>query len=64
MNYKCAFDYHGDCVALREKQCKGCSFYKTEEELNEGRKKAARRLVEVDDAERIMFRKYYSEGSK
>jgi len=34
---KCfADDGHGGCMALREKECKECKFYKTEEQYLEG----------------------------
>ena len=38
---KCAFD-EGEwkCSALTKKRCKGCSFFKTEEQLAAGREKA------------------------
>lgn len=46
---KCAFDYGEDmCYAVTEKQCKGCRFRKTQEELQEGRDKATKRLMTLD----------------
>lgn len=32
------------CVALNKKNCKGCRFYKTKEEVKAGRKKAMERI--------------------
>ena len=33
---KCAFDRGEDCGALNAKECRGCHFFKTERELQEG----------------------------
>lgn len=33
-----------ECAALRSRECRGCKFRKTEEELEEGRRKATKRL--------------------
>jgi hypothetical protein len=41
---KCAFEKPHHCSALREKMCEGCSFRKSNEELNEGRRKAIDRI--------------------
>ena len=45
---KCAFD-EGEwkCSALTKKRCKGCSFFKTEEQLAAGREKAEERIREL-----------------
>ena len=61
---KCGFDYGEDmCYAVTEKQCEGCRFRKTKEELQEGRDKATKRLMTLD---RVFLndikRKYYSGG--
>lgn len=46
---KCVFDYGEDmCYAVTEKQCQGCRFRKTAEELQEGRDKATKRLMTLD----------------
>ena len=37
----------GKCAVLTRKVCKGCSFYKTWRELNEGREKALERLISL-----------------
>lgn len=45
---KCAFDLDDKCAALTNKECKGCHFFKTQQELEEGRKKANERLGRLD----------------
>jgi uncharacterized protein (UPF0179 family) len=42
---KCAFDLDKKCAALTKKDCKGCRFRKTKEELEEGRSKARERII-------------------
>lgn len=49
---RCAFDYGESCKALKDKVCLGCSFYKTQEELDEGRDKAAKRVSELEPVHR------------
>ena len=45
---KCAFEESEfKCSALNVKKCAGCTFYKTEEQLYIGRKKAERRLKKL-----------------
>ena len=61
---KCAFDRDGMCTALSEKQCVGCRFRKTEEELKEGRQKATERLISLPQSTQIRIaRKYYNRGT-
>jgi hypothetical protein len=56
---KCAFDRDDFCIALREKSCLHCSFYKTEESLKEGRVKAEERISSLPLETRThIFRKY------
>ena len=60
---KCAFDNGCKCMALEEKQCLGCSFRKSQEELVSGRQKAAKRVVNLPDKIRVhILRKYYDRG--
>ncbi len=60
---KCAFDGELDCRALREKKCAGCSFYKTEGELLEGREKALDRIANLPKDKRAhILRTYYERG--
>ena len=49
---KCAFDKGAGCAALREKQCDGCSFYKTQAQIAEGRKRAEERIASLPEAQR------------
>ena len=62
---KCAFDLGEKCNAMAEKNCNGCKFRKTEQELKEGREKAVTRLMTFDRAflEGIK-RKYYRGRAK
>ena len=51
----CAFSREDGCSALTVKQCingKPCSFFKTRQELEAGRAKAAARLAQLTDAEK------------
>ena len=58
---KCAFDRDDMCTALDEKSCLGCRFRKTEQELYEGRVKAADRLDSLSKRQKIhIARKYYN----
>lgn len=46
---KCAFDLgKRKCSALTTKNCVGCKFCKSTEELREGREKATARLMTLD----------------
>lgn len=46
MNRKtpCAFARDNRCTALTDKFCKGCSFFKTEEEVKKSRKRTEKRI--------------------
>lgn len=57
---KCAFDLGRKCIALNARQCVGCNFYKTPEELEERRGEAARRINTLPPEEKNYIRhKYY-----
>ena len=57
---KCVFDNEDSCRALKEKDCLGCSFFKTEEALKEGRNKAAIRASQLEPEFQLHTRhKYY-----
>ena len=61
----CAFDNETNCMALTEKQCKGCRFYKTTDKLLEDRHKAEKRIRSLPQTAQIYIkRKYYSECLK
>lgn len=60
MNKRCAFDCGDKCYALTVRECKGCSFYKTKEELREGRDQAEARVLRLDPDLKMYIRyKYY-----
>ena len=57
---KCFADVNGECSALKIKDCKGCTFYKTKEEAEKGRKKALIRIQSLDkDITDYIIDKYY-----
>lgn len=58
----CAFDQGGFCSALRVKDCDGCVFCKTQQQLEEGRAAADRRIdsLPAELAEKI--RQKYPKG--
>lgn len=56
---KCVFDKGDFCGALSEKQCHGCSFYKSPEEYNAGRKKADERIASLPEAQRVHIMQKY-----
>lgn len=62
MERKCVFDQNGECTALEKKKCFGCSFFKTERQLIEGRRKAEERLksLGIYDEMRRKYKKFYS----
>lgn len=56
----CVFENGNECNALRVKECAGCRFRKTKEELIESREKAAERIDTLPDARFYhIVRKYY-----
>ena len=63
---KCAFDIGGaKCAALNKMACNGCSFRQTEEELREGREKAAARIETLPEAQQSHIEDmYYSDYNK
>lgn len=62
---KCAFDLGKRCHAITEKKCKGCKFYKTKEQLKEGRERATARLMTLDrELLNDINRKYYTGRSR
>lgn len=56
---KCAFDLEKKCAALTDKECKGCRFRKSKEELEEGREKARRRLDSLPIVQREYIKHKY-----
>ena len=45
---KCFADDGEKCIALKVKDCNGCSFYKTKAEAEQGRKWARERIKTLD----------------
>lgn len=56
---KCAFDRGTFCTALSEKDCRGCAFRKTTEELYEGRERAYDRICSLPDELQDHIREKY-----
>ena len=50
---KCFADVMGSCTALKQKNCKGCGFYKTYTQLEISKKRAMRRLKTLDKPTRL-----------
>ena len=59
---KCAFDFEDSCKALKEKNCRGCHFYKTQEELEKGRRDATQKVSKLSPEERNYIRHKYYDG--
>jgi hypothetical protein len=55
----CAFEHGTKCVALTDKDCIGCHFKKTREELAEGRKRARMLLARLPEEQQKEIRKKY-----
>ena len=57
---KCAFDIGGArCAALKKMDCSGCTFRQTEEELREGREKAAARIETLPEEQQYHIETMY-----
>jgi hypothetical protein len=56
----CTFNKGGKCSILGEKNCEGCSFIKTDKQLEEGRAKAKERIDSLPaEAKKSIMDKYY-----
>ena len=56
---KCAFDFGGQkCLALTKKECEGCCFYKTIEQVELSRQATERRLDSIPGG-LYLYKKYY-----
>jgi hypothetical protein len=56
---KCAFDRNTLCTALAVKECHGCAFRKTHEELDAGRERAEKRIESLPEEQQDhIFYKY------
>lgn len=59
----CAFSLGRRCAVLTRWTCAGCSFFKTKEQLDEGRKKAEERLKTLPNWVQVSIREtYHKEG--
>lgn len=56
---RCVFDKGDYCTALSEKQCDGCSFYKSPKQYNEGRERADARIVSLPETQRVHIMQKY-----
>lgn len=57
---ECAFKMNEyRCAALSVKDCAGCVFFKTEEELDRGREKAADRIDKLPEDQQDHIRQKY-----
>ena len=61
---ECAFDRGHECSALNDKQCEGCVFFKTKEELIAGRQKFFVRLPVLPKVQRIHLMETYYGADK
>ena len=59
---KCAFDEGAKCSALTCKQCDGCAFFKTPEQLAAGRKAADDHIDSLPKETRDHIRAKYPRG--
>lgn len=60
----CTFDKGNKCTALTTRNCEGCAFRKTKEELNEGREKAKAILDRLPKEQyEAIKNKYYGRDS-
>lgn len=58
----CVFNNGDECTALKAKQCEGCVFRKTKEELIAGRTKAINRINNLPERTRArIIRTYYGQ---
>lgn len=47
---KCFADTNGiTCQILKKRKCKGCNFFKTQQQVNESREKALKRIKSLDE---------------
>lgn len=60
---RCVFNIENNqCSALIEKKCEKCRFYKTQDQLMDGRRRAEERLDSIKGGLRL-YQKYSSDGS-
>jgi len=49
---KCFAKDKNKCIALKIKNCEGCNFFKTKQEVEEGRQKTIERINSLDEQTR------------
>lgn len=55
----CAFDRKTHCAALTDRDCPGCCFFKTPEQLDEGRERAIDRIYKLPEEQQDHIRQKY-----
>ena len=61
---KCVFEVEHECSALTKKECDGCPFHKTAEQIEKGVEKTERRLDSIPGG-LYFYKKYHcSNGGK
>lgn len=61
----CIFSSYEGCKILKREHCRGCTFKKTQEQLDKGRKKARKRIDSLPMIKRLYINeKYYNRGLK
>ena len=62
---ECTFNKGGKCVALKDKNCRGCAFMKTNKQLEDSRAKAWERVESLPEKVKAKIRfKYYNKPVK
>lgn len=65
MKKVCVFKFNDNkCSILKDKKCMRCHFFKTAEELAEGREKARKRLESLPPSTRLKIRIKYIENNE
>ena len=59
----CCFENGNECDCLYIKKCEGCSFFKTKEQLEQGRERSLAILKEKADCAKL-YSKYYGLSKK
>ena len=60
MDNKCAFEVNGQhCTALSVKDCAGCVFFKTYDELERGRERADNRIDKLPEEQQDHIKQKY-----
>lgn len=57
----CAFERGNCCMALKEKNCRCCPFWKSKAQLEDGRKKARNRIRRLPEVKQKHIKEKYNE---